>query len=179
VLIDSGVYLSLVKSAEKEGRSVTRQTEFVLKQGILYGPNWTKGIEFLDQALWGGKSNSSINAFDITIGGSAHDISALAGAFLDLKFNGRGKDERIARDLGISAAMAKLLRRGRAWTVSRLDQAMELWPDFRGFVFRARSNEQITPRLEQLASGLTRLANEVAELRQGLRDAAGSLPGRS
>jgi outer membrane murein-binding lipoprotein Lpp len=65
--------------------------------------------------------------------------------------------------------MAKLLRQGRAWTVARLDQALALWPEFRGFVFPEARSDQIANRLERLAAGLARLANEVAELRQELR----------
>ena len=78
---------------------------------------------------------------------------------------GRGKDERIARDLAVSAGMAKMLRQGRGWTVARLDQAMELWPGFREFVFPTPRSDQITNRLEQLATAFARLADEFAELR--------------
>ena len=69
--------------------------------------------------------------------------------------------------LEISAGMAKLLRSGRGWTVARLDQAIQLWPGFRDFVF-APADDRLVNRLEQLALGLARLANQIGELRQQL-----------
>ena len=97
-------------------------------------------------------------------------IGKRAGAFLEMNYPGRNKDERIAQDLGISTGMAKLLRQGRAWTVARLDQALELWPEFWRFVFPAPRGDHIGNRLEELAAAFARLADEFAELRQDLRN---------
>jgi hypothetical protein len=154
-----------VDTAAKNGRSITQQTELALEQGIKTRVfiGYSAGEDmtgFLDKIY---------NSLDNTAVDLASNISARAGTFLEIKYPGRSKDERIARDLGISAGMAKMLRQGRAWTVARLDQAMELWPTFRGFVFPAPRSDQIANRLEELAAGFSRLANEFAELRQELR----------
>jgi|SRR5215469_13193517 hypothetical protein len=94
-------------------------------------------------------------------------IAARAGAFLQINYAGGSTDKRIARDLGISPSMAKMLRNGRGWTVARFDQVLRLWPPFRDFVFPA--TDQLTNRLEQLGIGFERLIDEFAELRRELR----------
>jgi hypothetical protein len=168
VLLDPKLRRLLVDTAEEEGRSLTGQTEFVLKQGmtIIYGRS--DGPMGHPVLLLESLARVKPTDGDNILGRSNNIIIDRAAAFLELKFNGRGKDERIARDLGISAGMAKLLRRGRAWTVARLNQAMELWPEFRGFVFRAPRSDQIADQLQQLGVGLARLAKELAELRHDL-----------
>jgi hypothetical protein len=95
------------------------------------------------------------------VGESASAIGARAGAFLEINYAGASKDKRIARDLGISPQMARLLRQGRGWTVARFDQVLRLWPAaFRDFVF---------PPTEELYARLDRLADELAGLRAELR----------
>ncbi len=94
-------------------------------------------------------------------------IAARAGAFLEINYAGGSKDKRIARDLAISAGMAKQLRGGRGWTVARFDQVMALFPAFRDFVFPPA--DQLNARLERLADRFERLADELAELRTELR----------
>jgi hypothetical protein len=163
VLLDPSLHRVLVDTAQKEGRSVTGQTERLLKQGvtIIYGHSHNGGTDVIDVLL------VKRTDVDNNIGDQANSIIGRAALFLEAKYTGRGKDERIARDLGISSGMAKLLRRGRAWTVARLNQGMELWPEFRAFVFRA-PRDQLADQLEHLAAGLTRLANELAALRRDL-----------
>jgi hypothetical protein len=163
VLIDPCLRRLVADTAQKEGRSVTGQTERLLKQGVtvIYGPNDSRNTELIERALtkFTYAGNDPVDKDNTIV-----DRAAL---FLETKYTGRGKDERIARDLGISSGMAKLLRRGRAWTVARLNQGMELWPEFRAFVFRA-PRDQIADQLDQLAAGLARLANELAALRHDL-----------
>ena len=168
VLLDPKLRRLLADTAEEEGRSLTGQTEFVLKQGmtIIYGRN--DGPMGLHPVLLESLAPVKPTDGDNIIGRPNNTIIHRAGAFLELKFTGRGKDERIARDLGISAGMAKLLRRGRSWTAARLNQAMELWPDFCVFVFRPPRGDQVSKQLEQLAAGLARLASELAALRHDL-----------
>ena len=165
LLVDPGLRSLLVYTAEENGRSITRQTEHVLEQALKNTPY------LVLSGYHSGAAQPDNEASDLDNRTSYLDssIGARAGAFLEINYPGRGKDERIARDLGISAGMAKMLRQGRAWTVARLDQAMELWPGFRGFVFPAPRNDQIANRIEQLAAGFARLADEFAELRQELR----------
>ena len=165
LLVDPGLRSLLVYTAEENGRSITRQTEHVLEQAL-------KNTQYLVISGYrGGAAQPDNETSDLDNRTSYLDssIGARAGAFLEINYPGRGKDERIARDLGISAGMAKMLRQGRAWTVARLDQAIELWSGFRGFVFPAPPSDQIANRLEQLAAGFARLADEFAELRQELR----------
>jgi hypothetical protein len=198
LLVDPALRTVLADTAEENGRSITRQTEFLLEHGIKLlrlldgklGPPPSGIIARISEratlTVRDGKTvvlheglcqsdketsdpDKKVNNRGNRTIGLASDISARAGAFLEINYPGRSKDERIARDLGISAGMAKMLRQGRAWTVARLDQAMELWPGFRGFVFPAPRSEQIANRLEQLAAGFARLADEFAELRQELR----------
>jgi hypothetical protein len=153
LLVDADLRTQIVEMAEESDCSITGQVERLLQQGIkttcimLHGPIQLDNIPIF----------------------SASNISARAGAFLEANYPGRGKDERIAHDLGISAGMAKMLRRGRAWTVGRIDQCMALWPGFRDFVFPPSPSDHFANRLEQLAAGFARLADEVAELRQEFR----------
>ena len=163
LLVDPELRSRLIDAAEENGRSITRQTELMLKQGFKVFVSYSSQ----DAAV----RSEVLAALSLTNTDSqmANSIGERAGTFLEIHYPGRGKDERIARDLGISAGMAKLLRQGRAWTVPRLDQALELWPEFRGFVFPAPRSDQIANRLEQLAVGLARFADEFAELRQDLR----------
>jgi hypothetical protein len=151
LLVDANLRTQIVEMAEERDCSITGQVERLLQQGMttcikLHGPIQLDNIPIYSA-----------------------NISARAGAFLEANYPGRGKDERIAHDLAISAGMAKMLRQGRAWTVARLDQAMELWPGFRDFVFPAPPSDQFANRLEQLAAGFARLADEFAALRQELR----------
>jgi hypothetical protein len=197
LLLDPALRTVLADTAEKNGRSITRQTEFLLEHGIrlldLHGTTTAlrdgttmalrDGLTLVVRdgktvALHDGLCQSDKETSDpdnkLNDPGNktidlASGISARAGAFLEINYPGRSKDERIARDLGISAGMAKMLRQGRAWTVARLDQAIELWPGFRGYVFPAPRSDQIANRLDQLAAGFARLADEFAELRQELR----------
>jgi hypothetical protein len=163
VLLDPGLRRLLVDTERKEGRSVTGQTERLLKQGatVIYGPSYSRGTELIDLML------ARLTDVDKVVADTDNSIIERAALFLETKYTGRGKDERIARDLGISSGMAKLLRRGRAWTVARLNQGMERWPEFRDFVFRA-PRDQIADQFEHLAAGLARLANELAALRHDL-----------
>jgi hypothetical protein len=168
LLLDPEIRSILADSAKENGRSITRQTELILRRGIrtyAVGGPVTPGtyVKLSD--------NETIYLDKIVnrSTGTARAISDRAAAFLDINYTGRSKDERIARDLGISPGMAKLLRQGRAWTVARLDQALELWPEFRGFVFPAPRTDEIANQLEELAAGLGRLADEFAELRKELR----------
>ena len=165
LLVDPGLRNLLVYTAEENGRSITRQTEHVLEQALKNTPY------LVLSGYHSGAAQPDNETSDLDNRTSYLDssIGARAGAFLEINYPGRGKDERIARDLGISAGMAKMLRQGRAWTVARLDQAIELWSGFRGFVFPAPPSDQIANRLEQLAAGFARLADEFAELRQELR----------
>jgi hypothetical protein len=179
LLVDPELRSRIIDSAEENGRSITRQTELMLKQSIKLlslddGPIATLNMPrvLVGERGLSGSENSNPDKKDFrqinrttTL---ASTIAARAGVFLDAHYPGRSKDERIARDFGISAGMAKLLRQGRAWTVARLDQALELWPEFRGVIFAERDGEQIN-RLQQLAAGLAQLADEVAQLRQELR----------
>jgi hypothetical protein len=165
LLVDPKLRVFLAHTAEENGRSITRQTEFFLEWGI-------KTIPFMhmcDLHTGAAQSDNQTSNLANRTGDLVSGIGARAGAFLEINYRGRGKDERIARDLAISAGMAKMLRQGRAWTVARLDQAIELWSGFRGFVFPAPPSDQIANRLEQLAAGFARLADEFAELRQELR----------
>jgi hypothetical protein len=99
-------------------------------------------------------------------------IAARAGLFLEINFVGGSKDKRIARELGISPGMAKMLRAGRGWTVARVDQVMQRWPEFRDFVFpRAEpaTGAELAARLDQLAQGFERLAAEIGAFRAELQ----------
>jgi hypothetical protein len=155
-----------VDTAEENGRSITRQTEHVLEQALKNPEPLLVISGYRPRAA---QPDNETRDLDNRTSYLDRGIGARAGAFLEINYPGRGKDERIARDLGISAGMAKMLRQGRAWTVARLDQAIELWSGFRGFVFPAPPSDQIANRLEQLAAGFARLADEFAELRQELR----------
>jgi len=164
LLVDPELRSRLIDAAEANGRSITRQTELMLKQGFTV---------FISHSSHDKPAMSEVLAAlnrDNMDSESDNYIGKRAGAFLEMNYPGRNKDERIAQDLGISTGMAKLLRQGRAWTVGRLDQALELWPEFREFVFFEPRSMQIANQLEQLAAGLARLANEMAELRQELRN---------
>lgn len=95
-------------------------------------------------------------------------IADRAGAFLEINYSGASKDKRIARDLGISPGMAKMLRRGRGWTVARFEQVLGLWPGFRDFVFPP------PPTADELVARLDRLVDELAQFRLEVRaDLAG------
>jgi hypothetical protein len=166
LLVDPGLRRLLVDTAEENGRSITRQTEHVLEQALKNPEPLLVISGYRPRAA---QPDNETRDLDNRTSYLDRSIGARAGAFLEINYPGRGKDERIARDLGISAGMAKMLRQGRAWTVARLDQAIELWSGFRGFVFPAPPSDQIANRLEQLAAGFARLADEFAELRQELR----------
>jgi hypothetical protein len=164
LLVDPELRTSLIHTAEANGRSITRQTELLLKQAFTAFISYSSQDEpAMSGALAAALERANIHSeLDNSIG-------KRAGAFLEMNYPGGKKDERIAQDLGISTGMAKLLRQGRAWTVARLDQALELWPEFQGFIFPAPHRDQIANRLEQLTDGFARLAKEFAELRQELR----------
>ena len=155
LLVSPALRGRLVAMAEETRRSITRQTELLLEQGV---EKHVSKPSFL--VANGYRSDNS--STDV-----ARGVGARAGAFLEINYPGGGKDARIARELEISAGMAKLLRSGRGWTVARLDQAIQLWPGFRDFVF-APADDRLVNRLEQLALGLARLANQIGELRQQL-----------
>ena len=131
LLLDPELRSRLIDAAEENGRSITRQTELMLKQG--FARPATKGDikVFVSGSLKDEPVMSemlgALNRVN-TDSQVANSVGERAGAFLEINYPGRSKDERIAQDLGISAGMAKLLRQGRAWTVARLDQALELWP---------------------------------------------------
>jgi len=164
LLVDPELRSRLIETAEANGRSITRQTELMLKQGFTV---------FISHSSHDKPAMSEVLAAlnrDNMDSESDNYIGKRAGAFLEMNYPGRNKDERIAQDLGISTGMAKLLRQGRAWTVARLDQALELWPEFWRFVFPAPRGDHIGNRLEELAAAFARLADEFAELRQDLRN---------
>jgi hypothetical protein len=164
LLVDPELRSRLIDAAEANGRSITRQTELMLKQGFTV---------FISHSSHDKPAMSEVLAAlnrDNMDSESDNYIGKRAGAFLEMNYPGRNKDERIAQDLGISTGMAKLLRQGRAWTVARLDQALELWPEFWRFVFPAPRGDHIGNRLEELAAAFARLADEFAELRQDLRN---------
>ena len=181
LLVDPEIRDRLVDAARENGRSITRETELTLKRGfniflsydVRDAPSVSESVVALVHALDGETSDPDKEGRnqgnDTAI--SASSIGERAGVFLEINYPGRSKDERIAHDLGISVGMAKLLRQGRAWTVARLDQAMELWPGFREFVFPEPRSDQIANLLAHLVAGLARVANEVGELRQELRSA--------
>jgi hypothetical protein len=100
LLVPPALRARVVAMAEATRRSITRQTELLLEQGVekhVSEPLVVSGYRFPD--------NSSSDV--------ARDVGARAGAFLEINYPGPAKDKRIARDLGISAGMAKQLRRGR------------------------------------------------------------------
>jgi hypothetical protein len=179
LLLDPELRRRLVDAAEENGRSITKETELTLKRGFKVfishslrdAPSVSELTAVLARASDSeisdpdreGRRNQSKEATVI-----ASSIGERAGGFLEINYRGRSKDERIAQDLGISPGMSKLLRQGRAWTVARLDQALALWPEFRGFVFAEPRSEQIVNSLRQLTAGLAQLAVEVAQLRQEL-----------
>ena len=164
LLVDPELRSRLIDTAEANGRSITRQTELMLKQGFEVFISYSSH----DQPAVSEMLAAALNRANI-YSESDNSIAKRAGAFLEMNYPGRNKDERIAQDLGISTGMAKLLRQGRAWTVARLDQALELWSEFRGFVFPEPRCDQIVNLLEQLAVAFARLAHEFAELRQDPR----------
>jgi hypothetical protein len=164
LLLDPKLRSLIVEMAAENDCSVTGQVERLLEQSIkkrfrpeelIPFPRGRVQVQLVNNTSY----PININIIGVSVTGSR------AGIFLEINYPGPSKDERIARDLGISRGMAKMLRRGRAWTVARLDQAMELWPRFREFVFPPPPGEPI----EQLAAGFARLVDEVAELRQELR----------
>ena len=156
LLLDANLRSQIVEMAEKSDCSITGQVERLLRQGIK-----------TDMVIGSTGNAAPLGVIELKRVGLANNISSRAGAFLEIEYPGRSKDERIARDLGISAGMAKMLRQGRAWTVARLDQAMELWPGFRKFVFPPA--DELTIRLTQLADWFARLAGELEEVRKELR----------
>ncbi len=89
------------------------------------------------------------------------NIAHRAAAFLEINHLGPHKDKRIARALGISPAMAKILRAGRGWTVARLDQAMGRWPGFAAFVW---------PQAEDFDDRLDRVLDEISAVRDEIND---------
>lgn len=102
-------------------------------------------------------------------------IAARAGAFLEINFAGPSKDKRIARELGVSPSMAKMLRGGRGWTVARLDQLAARFAGFRDFVFPPPAAppvgvDELAARLERVVQGLERLAEQIGALRAELRE---------
>lgn len=93
-----------------------------------------------------------------------NDIAEKAGAYLDFKFAGRGKDKRVARALDVSPDMASLLRRGKGWTVPRLGQVWSLYGrEFIDFVFGAADMPRIDQELIEIKAGLARLAERLGE----------------
>ena len=93
-------------------------------------------------------------------------IAARAAWFLEINHTGPHKDKRIARSLGISPAMAKLLRAGRGWTVARLDQAIRKWPGFVAFVWPPK--EDFDDRLDRVLSEIAAVKQEIANLKTKL-----------
>lgn len=89
-------------------------------------------------------------------------VSRRAGLWLDRLHPGPHKDKRIGQALGISPAMAKLLRRGRGWTVARIDQALGLWPGFGVAIVTDEAD----------------LARRLADVERDLADLKGRLGGR-
>lgn len=91
------------------------------------------------------------------IANQADTIGCRAGWFLQINHVGAHRDKIIARALGISPGMAKLLRAGKGWTVARLDQAMLRWPGFQAFVF---------PQPGDAVDRIDRVLEELADLRE-------------
>jgi hypothetical protein len=92
-------------------------------------------------------------------GQSDNRIAHLAAQFLGARFQGPHRDKRIARELGISPGMAKLLRAGRGWTLARLDQAVRLYgTSFSDAVLgQLRPAEKIEAQLDAISAQLHEL----------------------
>ncbi|MGC2198877.1 MAG: hypothetical protein WA633_01820 [Stellaceae bacterium] len=155
LLVDPRLRGRLVELAEKNGRSLTRQAELLLEHGA------KEPIPQIPTRGWLGNH----------AGDFVSEISIRAGAWLEIDFPGGNKDKRIASELGISPRMAKMLRGGRGWTVARLDQAAQLWPGFREFVFLPEDDpvskrlDGLVERIDRLAERFYRLVNNIEELR--------------
>ncbi len=92
-----------------------------------------------------------------------NSIAHSAAQFLGARFQGPHKDKRIARELGISPGMAKLLRAGRGWTVARLDQGVQLYgPEFCDAIFaQPRPADKLGDQLEAISDRLRELLSVV------------------
>lgn len=91
--------------------------------------------------------------------GNSETISNRAAAFIDINYSGAHKDKRIARALGVSPAMARVLRAGRGWTVARLEQAAGLFGQaFRDAVWppSAAELDKRLDRIEQMLAEVLR-----------------------
>lgn len=93
-------------------------------------------------------------------------ISSRAAWFLEINHSGAHKDKRIARALGVSPAMAKLLRAGRGWTVARLDQAILRWPNFATFVLPTAQDSD--DRLDRVLEEISAVKEEISNLKTKL-----------
>jgi hypothetical protein len=102
-------------------------------------------------------------------GQSAIDIGLRAGLFLKQSFAGPHRDKRIAQQLKISLAMAKLLQAGDGWTVARLNQLIGSFGDeFVRFVFQPP-----LPAID-LQAELAEIRAALTEVRQRLDANSGS-----
>lgn len=100
----------------------------------------------------------------------ANEITARAGYFLDANLPGPSKDKRLAQLLGISPDMAGLLRRGRGWTIARLEQVRRIYgAQFDQMVFG------IPARRDEVFSALAELRAEIAQTREEIADVASRL----
>jgi hypothetical protein len=88
-----------------------------------------------------------------------NSIAGRAAEFLETSYLGPHKDKRVARDLGISPGMAKLLRAGQGWTLARLDQAVLFYGgSFGDQVFGpVRTTDEIQARFDQIDAQMREL----------------------
>ena len=93
-------------------------------------------------------------------------IARRAALFLEINHPGAHKDKRVARALGVSPAMAKLLRAGRGWTVARLDQATLRWPKFQAFVWPQAGD--FDDRLDRVLEEISAVRDEINNLKAKL-----------
>jgi hypothetical protein len=93
-------------------------------------------------------------------------IANRAAGFLETSHPGPHKDKRIARELGVSPGMAKLLRTGRGWTLARLDQAVLLHGrSFGDHVFsQLRTADTIQVQLDKVQVQLDKVGAQLREL---------------
>jgi hypothetical protein len=91
-------------------------------------------------------------------------IADRAGWFLDQAHPGPHKSKRVALRFGISPDMAKLLRKGRGWTVERLEQAAKI---FGQSFYQAVLNPSAESRSHDLAQRVERLEAMATNWAQG------------
>jgi hypothetical protein len=93
-------------------------------------------------------------------------IASRSGRFLYINHPGPHKVKRVEKALGVSPAMAKLLLRGKCWTVARLDQATLRWPNFAAFVWPQAQN--FDDRLDRVLEEISLVKAEINNLKTKL-----------